>query len=76
MNSMTVVQRLRDRKRKLQDAPIGKALVALDGRLLQVNRAFGRQLDSYLDAGFGSGILTEYGALVANALKYFHGQRY
>src|SRR5204862_543873 len=42
----------------------------------EINRAFGRQLDSYLDAGFGCAILTEHGALMANALKYFDGKRY
>lgn len=42
----------------------------------EIDRAFGEQLDRYLDAGYGSAILTAHGAVVADALKYFDGQRY
>jgi REP element-mobilizing transposase RayT len=43
---------------------------------VEVNRAFGDRLDQYLDAGSGSAILREHGAVVAEALKHFDGQRY
>src|SRR6185436_12241393 len=42
----------------------------------EINRLFGEQLDRYLDAGHGSAILSEHGALVADALKHFDGARY
>ncbi|HEV2718792.1 MAG TPA: transposase, partial [Thermoanaerobaculia bacterium] len=42
----------------------------------EIKRMFGDRLGRYLDAGFGSAILREHGALVADALKYFDGQRY
>ncbi|HEY6136784.1 MAG TPA: transposase [Thermoanaerobaculia bacterium] len=42
----------------------------------EVNRMSGERLDRYLDAGYGSTILREHGALIATALKHFDGQRY
>lgn len=42
----------------------------------KVNRMFGERLDRYLDAGSGSSILREHGALIAAALRHFDGQRY
>jgi REP element-mobilizing transposase RayT len=41
-----------------------------------IDKAFGRRLDSYLDAGYGSCILSQYGEVVANALRFFDGTRY
>ncbi len=43
---------------------------------MEASRAFGRRLDRQLDAGHGSGILREHGAIVVEALKHFDGQRY
>ena len=37
----------------------------------EINRIFGDRLDQYLDAGSGSSILKDYGALVSEAIKHF-----
>lgn len=41
-----------------------------------IDKAFGRRLDSYLDAGYGSCILKQHDPLVADALRFFDGKRY
>lgn len=43
---------------------------------MEANRVFGKRLDTFLDAGHGSGILRAHGVLVAEALKHFDGARY
>lgn len=64
-----VAQLMRERARLLAKA-------TSSAQRMEVGRAFGRRLDGLLDAGHGSGILREHGAVVAAALKHFDGQRY
>jgi REP element-mobilizing transposase RayT len=64
-----VVQLMRERERLL-----AKATSAT--QRMEVCRAFGWQLDAFLDAGHGSGILREHGGIVAQALKHFDRERY
>lgn len=42
----------------------------------RLDDAFGLRLDKYLDAGSGSCLLREHGALVADALRHFDQSRY
>jgi REP element-mobilizing transposase RayT len=63
------VQLLRERERLLAKATSST-------QKMEVSRAFARRLDSFLDAGHGSGLLREHGQVVAEALKHFDGQRY
>jgi REP element-mobilizing transposase RayT len=41
-----------------------------------IDKAFDIRLDSYLDAGYGQCILRQHGDVVAEALRFFDGQRY
>ena len=43
---------------------------------MEVNRAFGKWLDTFLDRGHGSSILRQHGGVVAETLKHFDGKRY
>ena len=47
-----------------------------DAERVAIDQAFGRRLDSYLDAGYGSCVLREHGALLADAIRHFDGDRY
>ena len=53
---------------------IAKARTAAER--IEANRAFGRRLDSFLDLGYGSGLLRQHGGVVRDALQYFDGSRY
>jgi len=65
-----VIVRLKRERAEL----LAKATTAAERRA--ANHAFGTRLDTFLDKGYGSGILRQHGALVAEALKHFNGKRY
>ena len=47
-----------------------------DTERVAIDQGFGLRLDSHLDAGYGSCILNEHAEVVANALRFFDGNRY
>ena len=50
--------------------------VQTDAEQVEIDKAFGVRLDSYLDAGYGNCILKVNGEVVVNALRFFDGKRY
>ena len=50
--------------------------VTTDVERARFDEAFALRLDHYLDEGHGSCLLRQHGALVAQALQYFDGDRY
>ncbi|HVT03224.1 MAG TPA: transposase [Thermoanaerobaculia bacterium] len=73
----SVVASLQDERRRIIRSISGTDEPTLE-QLAEIQRLFGVRVDHYLDLGYGSCSLAEPGIaeLVANALRFFDGDRY